>query len=108
MRDVTPLLEVERQRSLMRLRTTAFGSAAHELKNPLNAINSSLELLEPKIVNQSDRPLFETARNCSKLMLFLIRDFLDFTQLEAASFSLNVSEFDVFQLLREIVGIFGF
>jgi signal transduction histidine kinase len=63
----------------MRLRTTAFGSAAHELKNPLNAINSSLELLEPKIVNQADRPLFETARNCSKLMLFLIRDFLDFT-----------------------------
>lgn len=107
-RDVTPLLEVEKQKNLIKLRTTAFGSAAHELKNPLNAINSSLELLEGKLESPGDKALFETARNCSKLMLFLIRDFLDFTQLEAASFALNLSEFDLFGLLQEIASIFGF
>lgn len=107
-RDVTPLLEVENQKNLIKLRTTAFGSAAHELKNPLNAINSSLELLDGKLESPGDRALFETARNCSKLMLFLIRDFLDFTQLEAASFALNLSEFDLFALLQEIAAIFGF
>jgi signal transduction histidine kinase len=82
-RDFTPFLEIENQKNLIKLRTTAFGSASHELKNPLNAINSSLEQLDHRIVAPEDRSLFETALNCTKLMMYLVKDFLDFSQIEA-------------------------
>jgi signal transduction histidine kinase len=65
-------------------------------------------MLDGKIVDPEDRSLFETALNCSKLMMYLVKDFLDFSQLEAQSFILNITEFDVFQLLKEVISIFRF
>jgi nitrogen-specific signal transduction histidine kinase len=74
-RDITPMKELEKQRALIKLKTVAFGSAAHELKNPLNAINNSLNLLEGRITNPRDITFFNMAKNCSKLMLSLVKDF---------------------------------
>ena len=42
-------LEVEKQKSLAKIKTIAFAYAAHEFKNPLNAIVQSLDLLEPML-----------------------------------------------------------
>jgi signal transduction histidine kinase len=67
--------ELEKQKALIKLKTIAFGSAAHELKNPLNAINSSLELLKGRLTDSRDLTFFNMARNCSKLMLSLVKDF---------------------------------
>jgi signal transduction histidine kinase len=74
-RDITHFKELEKQKSLNKLKTIAFGSAAHELKNPLHAINKSLELLEGRLTEPRDINLFNMARNCSKLMLSLVKDF---------------------------------
>jgi signal transduction histidine kinase len=41
--------ELEQQKSMSALKTIAFASAAHEFRNPLNAITQSLELLEGMI-----------------------------------------------------------
>lgn len=62
------------------MKTVAFASAAHEFKNPLNGILSSLEILEPKTKNNATgRQFFKIAKNCSNLMLFLIRDIQDYS-----------------------------
>jgi signal transduction histidine kinase len=42
-------LELEKKKNMAKLQTVAFASAAHEFKNPLNAIVSSLDILEPLI-----------------------------------------------------------
>ncbi len=42
-------LELEHQKHSSALKTLAFASAAHEFKNPLNGIISSLDLLKDKI-----------------------------------------------------------
>jgi signal transduction histidine kinase len=39
-------IELEKQKNLSSLKTVAFAQAAHEFRNPLNGITSSLELLE--------------------------------------------------------------
>jgi signal transduction histidine kinase len=38
-------LELERQKSMSEMKTVAFASAAHEFRNPLNAIVISLDIL---------------------------------------------------------------
>jgi signal transduction histidine kinase len=48
-RDMSYWLDLEKQKNMSKLQTVAFASAAHEFKNPLNAIVSSLEILEPLI-----------------------------------------------------------
>ena len=73
------------------MKTLAFASAAHEFKNPLNAISNSLELLDPLIDHSKGHQFFKTAKNCSDLMLFLVKDILDYAQLESNSLILNMA-----------------
>lgn len=72
-------LDLEKKKNLSSMQTVAFASAAHEFRNPLNAITSSLDILEPLIDNTRAKPYFMIAKNCSNLMLFLVKDILDFS-----------------------------
>lgn len=58
------------------MKTIAFASAAHEFRNPLNGIISSLYRLEEHI--KVDNKYLKIALNCASLMLFLVNDVLDF------------------------------
>ncbi len=48
-RDMSNWIELERQKNLSSMKTLAFASAAHEFRNPLNAIVVSLDMLNPLI-----------------------------------------------------------
>lgn len=61
------------------MKTIAFASAAHEFRNPLNAITQSLLLLNGMIDHSRGAKFYNTAINCSNLMLYLVNDILDFS-----------------------------
>jgi signal transduction histidine kinase len=88
-RDMSYWLELEKQKNITQTQTLAFASAAHEFRNPLNAIVASLELLDPLIDHQRGNQYFSIAKSCSNLMLFLVRDILDFAQIESQSLVLS-------------------
>lgn len=73
------------------MRTVAFASAAHEFRNPLNGIISSIELLGNHYDKVKGGKYYKVAKNCSKLMLSLVNDILDFAQLEGKSLIMNLS-----------------
>lgn len=84
------------------MRTIAFAQAAHEFRNPLNGIIQSLDLLQEQIaMNDNEKgkkesgmigfKYFNIARSCSKLMLFLVNDILDFAQFESSKVVLNLN-----------------
>ena len=75
-RDMSTWLELEKQKNLSSLKTVAFAQAAHEFRNPLNGITASLNILDDKI-EKTGLKYLTIAKNCTKLMLFLVRDFLD-------------------------------
>ena len=90
------------------MKTLAFASAAHEFRNPLNAISASLDLLEPLIDHAQGNRFFKTAKNCSDLMLFLVRDILDYSQLESKSMILNFSSQNIRTLVDECIRVLKF
>ncbi|TNV82855.1 hypothetical protein FGO68_gene13706 [Halteria grandinella] len=106
-RDMSHWIELEQQRNLSKLKTVAFASAAHEFRNPLNAIQTSLALLDPKIDHQSCGRFFKVAKDCCELLVFLVRDILDFSQLEAKSIVLNFQNADTIQLIKECLAVFS-
>ena len=94
-RDMSYWLELERQKTISSLKTIAFASAAHEFRNPLSAILTSLHLLEDKIDHSTGGAYYTVVMDCTNLMLYLVKDILDFSQIESKSFILNYSECNV-------------
>eukprot|EP00347_Sterkiella_histriomuscorum_P000322 403376324 len=100
-RDQSTWLEIEKQKNMSQLKTIAFASAAHEFRNPLNAINSSLQVGDSQIKDSETRKFLQTAKNCSRLMLFLVNDILDFSQLESKKLVLSYENVDIRKLSEE-------
>ena len=71
-RDMSHWLEIQKQKNLTLFKTQAFASAAHEFRNPLNAIIGSLEYLRGVVDMERDGQFFLTAKNSSQLMLNLV------------------------------------
>lgn len=96
-------IELEKQKNLSKLKTVAFAQAAHEFRNPLNGITSSLTLLEPLYDKERGEIYFRTAKSCADLMLSLVRDILDMSQLEANSFTINNSMCCLKEIIQECI-----
>ena len=102
-------LELEKQKNLNQLKTVAFAQAAHEIRNPLNGIVASLEILENKKGYMTrDNQFLLTAKNCANLMLFLVRDIMDFSQIESKTFLLDYSNINLRELIEECIRILKF
>lgn len=54
-RDMSFWLEYQKEKNMSNMKTIAFASAAHEFRNPLNSIISSLDLLDSFIINEKAR-----------------------------------------------------
>ena len=70
-------LELEKHKNLSKMKILAFASAAHEFRNPLNGIIASLEMLENIVDTQKRSKFLQIAKNCSDLMLYLVKDIMD-------------------------------
>lgn len=103
---MSSFIELEQQKNLSSMKTVAFASAAHEFRNPLNAIVSSLIILEPFIDHKKGGKFFKVAKDCSDLMVYLVRDILDFSQIESKSLILNIESINLLNLLKECISVF--
>ncbi len=96
--DVTDRKEAATTRGLFEQRRTAFlASLAHELRNPLAPIRSSIELLQrmpagndPRV--QRAQEIIE--RNCARLA-GLVDDLLDLSRLDSGNVQLDIGRVDV-------------
>ncbi len=77
-RDISYWLQLDKERKISSMKTITFAEAAHEFRNPLNGIIASLDLLEDKYDKVKGAKFYNNAKNCSKLLLGLINDILDF------------------------------
>lgn len=101
-------LDYVKEVSVSKVKSLAFASAAHEFRNPLNAIVASIELLEPLIDLERGYKLYTTVRNCSNLMLYLVNDILDFSQIEQKKFLLNLDLIKIEALLEDCLSVLSF
>ncbi|CDW83148.1 histidine kinase-dna gyrase b-and hsp90-like domain containing protein [Stylonychia lemnae] len=107
-RDISEWLELVKEKNLTLAKTQAFASAAHEFRNPLSAIVNSLDLLKDYIDHEQASKYYMTAKNCSNLMLYLVNDILDYSQLESQKLLLNIEDTDIKQLIEECITVLRF
>ncbi|WP_161782101.1 MULTISPECIES: hybrid sensor histidine kinase/response regulator [unclassified Serratia (in: enterobacteria)] len=79
---------------------------SHEIRTPLNAILGNLELLSHlPLDEQSDR--LDVIRHASDSLLSTINDVLDFTKIEAGEMHLEHIEFDILEVVAQVLDIFS-
>jgi len=97
--------ERERRRNaemLARAREDVLGVVAHDLRNPLNLIQMTAELMFDEELSQARRSeLLSIAIRAAKEMNRLIEDLLDTVRLQAGRLSLDVEDVSVEEIMRQ-------
>ncbi|HNT23695.1 MAG TPA: ATP-binding protein [Anaerolineales bacterium] len=101
---------VERLRELDHLKTSFLANMSHELRTPLNSILGFTQV----ILEEIDGPLTPEMVSDLKLvekngqhLLKLISDVLDMAKIEAGRMNLSMEEFDLMELLQEVLESMG-
>jgi signal transduction histidine kinase len=79
---------------------------SHELRTPLNAIIGYSELLQEEAQDQGDTYLIidlEKIRAAGNHLLAIISDILDLSKIEAGKMALHLEDFDLEDLIQEVV-----
>lgn len=78
---------------------------SHEIRVPLSAVLSSIELLKLTRLNKNQRELLVTSSSAADALLRLVDDVLDLSKLEADGLTLDKTPTDVHRLVHNMVQI---
>jgi signal transduction histidine kinase len=110
-RLITSFIRVEernREEAANRAKSAFLANMSHEIRTPLNAILGYAQLMDadPSLTPQQ-RQGFKTIGSSGDHLLNVINDVLDLSKIEAGSEELNVSVFDLNELVVAIGGMFS-
>lgn len=96
----------EQLQELLRLREEMEELLVHDLRNPLNILQTGITLLQPLVKDtpeqQTADTILELMTNATYRMQYLIETLLDIAKMEAGQSSLELSEFNLIALLSNL------
>ena len=94
----------------VKARDEMVGIISHELKNPLTAIQSGMELMQKTVSVPPGNPmtlkLIDRINPSIRRMTLLVSDLLDVTRLEAQALKLEPRDADLYEIATEVVRAF--
>ena len=94
-----------RAETASRAKTEFLTSVSHELRTPLQAIVGASDLLAGTKINKEQAGLVQTVNEASNILLTMISGLLGFSAIERGELVLESEEFNVVELLDEVMKI---
>ncbi|MBP2676246.1 MAG: histidine kinase, partial [Deltaproteobacteria bacterium] len=88
-----------------RAKSRFLANMSHEMRTPLNGIIGMLDLLKETPISKEQEELTKTIDDSAHTLLFLMQDVLDLSKIEAGKVSVDVSDFDLYEMLKHTVAI---
>jgi len=88
-----------------RAKTRFLANMSHEMRTPLNGIIGMLDLLKGTPLSTEQEELAKTIDESAHTLLFLMQDVLDLSKIEAGKVSVEVSDFDLYAVVKHTVAI---
>ncbi len=82
-------------------------NVSHELRTPLNGVLGMLELLQDMGLTPKQQEYVAVARTAGESLLKLIDDILDFSRTESGKLKFDPVDFDLPNVLDEVLGLVG-
>lgn len=78
---------------------------SHEIRSPLNAVLSAMELLSQCISTQEQQRYFELAESAGQNLLSVINEVLDFSRIESGYIKTHLEAADTISLIRNVLNV---
>ncbi len=88
-----------------RAKNRFLANMSHEMRTPLNGIIGMLDLLKGTSLSTEQEELTKTIDDSAHTLLFLMQDVLDLSKIEAGKVSVDVSDFDLYAVVKHTVAI---
>lgn len=79
-------------------------SMSHEIRTPMNGVIGMLHLLSKQPLSKQQQHYAQTAKSSADALLILINDILDVSKIEAGKLDIEVIDFDIHSLFRDLSG----
>ncbi len=87
------------------MKSQFLANMSHEIRTPMNGIMGYLELLSRTALSFEQMEYINEAKSASKILLFLIKDILDFSKIEAGKMTIENTNFNIKDIIRDTLAI---
>eukprot|EP00347_Sterkiella_histriomuscorum_P024327 403331514 len=104
-KSLTPMMKYEKLKLENHFYEMLTATVSHDMRTPLNAMCGLISNIESFIVGDSGQRLLKIVKSSSKILLFLVNDLLDFTQIRNNKFRKNEKPCNIKETIKEAIDI---
>ena len=106
LKDWTQIEEIEQQKMSQKMERVMVSTITHELRTPMHGILGMFEQIESLAQNPQVLHYCKIGMNTGKLLLNIVNDILDFSQIEVSKLNLHCTQFDPAEVIHECIELF--